>query len=55
MRFELAGDGYAYMRDINGLTDAEAKPWHVHPVYGDQGASFQPADASFRHVYGDID
>ena len=55
MRFELASDGTAYMRDINGLTDTEAKPWHVHPVDGDQGASVQPADASFRHVYGDLD
>ena len=51
IRAGLEGDGVAYMRDINRLTDAEATPWREHECYGEGGARFAPADASFRHVY----
>lgn len=51
MRAELQGDAVAYMRELNALTDAEARPWRQHPAYGPSGASFAHADASFRHVY----
>lgn len=54
IRTELAGEGCAYMDDLNALTDAEATPWHQHPVFQGDGAAFTPADASFRHVYEDI-
>ncbi|MCV0397965.1 MAG: tagatose 1,6-diphosphate aldolase [Rhizobiaceae bacterium] len=52
MRAELSGEGVAYMRDINALTDASAKPWHDHECYGEDGASIRPADAGFRRSYG---
>lgn len=40
-----------YMRELNALTDREARPWHTHPCYGPHGARVQRADASFRHHY----
>jgi tagatose 1,6-diphosphate aldolase len=52
MRTGLETESVAYMRDINALTDAQARPWHAHPAYGEGGATFRPADQSFRHVYG---
>ncbi|MXN65587.1 tagatose 1,6-diphosphate aldolase [Stappia sp. GBMRC 2046] len=51
MRSELKGEGTAYMRDLNALTDAEAAPFAAHTCYGDEGARFRPADASFRSGY----
>ena len=54
IRSGLDGDGNAYMREINALTKAEAMPWHAHAVFGADGARFTPADATFRHGYGDI-
>ncbi|MCL4187053.1 MAG: tagatose 1,6-diphosphate aldolase [Rhodobacteraceae bacterium] len=51
MRAALEGEACAYMRELNALTDAEARPWHAHPCWGGDGAAFHPADASFRHVY----
>jgi len=54
MRAWLEGDSVAYMRELNALTEAEALPWHRHPAYGAAGATFRPADASFRHVYADM-
>lgn len=40
-----------YMRELNSLTDAAARPWHTHPCYGPGGARVEPADSSFRHAY----
>lgn len=54
MREELSGDAGAYMDDLNALTDAEATPWHKHALFDGEGDAFSPADASFRHTYGDI-
>lgn len=54
MRADLAGEASAYMADLNALTDAEAAPWHAHPVFGGDGRAFVPADASFRHGYGEM-
>ncbi|MEO0913905.1 MAG: tagatose 1,6-diphosphate aldolase, partial [Pseudomonadota bacterium] len=48
----LEGEAREYMNDLNALTNAEAKPWFDNP--GVASASFTPADASFRHGYGDI-
>lgn len=53
MRKGLAGDGVAYMRDINRLTDAQALPWHAHARFDGDGLAFDPSDASFRHVYAE--
>ena len=51
MRAGLEGEAVQYMRDLNALTDAEAQPWHGHPLFGPEGARFSPADARFRHDY----
>ena len=47
----LRAEAIPYMRELNALTDAQARPWLTHPVYGNAGASVHPADASFRHNY----
>ncbi|NNU80948.1 tagatose 1,6-diphosphate aldolase [Halovulum dunhuangense] len=47
----LRGEGCAYMAELNALTDAAALPWFDHPCFGGR-TGVQPADASFRHVYG---
>lgn len=54
MRAALERDSVAYMNDLNELTAKAATPWHRHAVFGADGAGFTPADASFRHGYGDI-
>lgn len=53
MRAGLESEGVAYMRQINQLTDAQARPWFDHPVYGPggAGAKLSPATADFRHGY----
>lgn len=48
---ELAGAGRDYMRALNARTDAEARPWHRHPCYGDRGPRVVPADGGFRKAY----
>ncbi len=48
---ELRAEAVPYMRSLNSLTDAAARPWHTHPCYGPAGARVDPADSSFRHVY----
>lgn len=48
---ELAGKAVEYMRALNAMTDAIARPWHDHPCYGETGARVLPADAGFRHAY----
>jgi tagatose 1,6-diphosphate aldolase len=56
MRLSLERDSVAYMRDLNALTDAQAQPWHAHPVFGEEGGlAFRPDDGSFRHIYGDME
>ncbi len=54
MRQGLRGDSVAYMKEINALTDAEATPWHKHPLFAGGGADLSPADAGFRHAYPDL-
>ncbi len=54
MRSGLENESVDYMTDLNVLTDAEALPWHAHQVFAEGGAEFTPADASFRHGYGDF-
>jgi tagatose 1,6-diphosphate aldolase len=51
IRDELRAEAVPYMRSLNSLTDAAARPWHTHPCYGPAGARVEPADSSFRHVY----
>jgi tagatose 1,6-diphosphate aldolase len=46
----LKGKGVDYMRDINALTDAQAKPWPTN--WG--GATLADADPNFRHAYRDF-
>ena len=50
IRAGLSGKGVDYMRDINALTDAEARPWWTN--WG--GARLENADAGFRHAYKDF-
>ncbi len=54
MRKGLGEQSVAYMREINTLTDAEAMPFHLHPVFGKDGASFPHRDEGFRSVYGEM-
>ena len=54
IRAGLEGASVEYMAELNALTEANATPWHAHPCFGPEGARFTPADASFRHGYGDI-
>jgi len=51
IRDELRAEAVPYMRSLNALTDAAARPWHAHPCYGPGGARVEPADSSFRHAY----
>lgn len=51
IRDELRGSAVPYMRELNELTGAMARPWHTHPWYGAAGARIEPADSTFRHVY----
>jgi tagatose 1,6-diphosphate aldolase len=51
IRDQLRGEAVPYMRELNSLTDAMARPWHSHPCYGAAGARVEPADSTFRHVY----
>ena len=51
IRDELRREAVPYMRELNALTDAAARPWHAHGCFGAGGARVEPADSSFRHVY----
>lgn len=51
VRAELEGDAVDYMKDICALADRQAQAWNKHACFGDEGARFAPADASFRHGY----
>jgi tagatose 1,6-diphosphate aldolase len=54
IRDELRGAAVPYMRELNELTGAMARPWHTHPCYGAAGARIEPADSTFRHVYAGL-
>ena len=54
IRRGLETESVAYMRDINALTDAEARPWRAHPRFGADGPRFTPRDASFRQAYAEM-
>jgi tagatose 1,6-diphosphate aldolase len=51
IRCDLEGDSANYLSDISALADREAQNWQQHACFGPSGATFAPADASFRHVY----
>ena len=48
---DLSGASLDYLREIARMADAKASAWNAHPCYGDDGARFAPADASFRAGY----
>jgi tagatose 1,6-diphosphate aldolase len=50
---DLRGGAVDYMRRINALTDAEARPWHRHPLFAGQEL-LAPKDGSFRAAYPDF-
>ena len=50
MERELAGDGMAYMADINRLTDAFAVPWRQHAAFAD-GVFLEGAGEDFPGAY----
>lgn len=54
IRSGLIGEAADYMADISALADAAAANWSSHPCFGEQGASFRPADPGFRHLYSDF-
>jgi len=51
IRKELETDAVAYLKNISSLADSHAKSWQTHSCFGEMGAHFSPADASFRHQY----
>jgi len=51
IRAGLRDEAVDYMRSLNVLTEAAARPWHRHECYGPGGAVVLPADAGFRHAY----
>jgi tagatose 1,6-diphosphate aldolase len=50
IRSALKGDARAYMRDLNALTDAAARPWWEHAESGE--AQLQHAGPAFASSYG---
>lgn len=54
IRAGLRGGSLPYMRDLNALTDAAARPWPMHPVYGGN-TQVQPPDQRFRFEYPGFD
>lgn len=48
---ELQGGSVDYMAEIAALADKATAPWTDHPAFGDGGARFRPADATFRATY----
>ena len=51
---DLRGEANAYLTDISTLADQAAAPWQTHACFGDGGARFVPANASFRHGYSEF-
>ncbi len=43
-----------YLAEIGDLADQHAANWATHSCFGNDGATFQPNDASFRHAYADF-
>ncbi|MCP4075257.1 MAG: DUF2090 domain-containing protein [Gammaproteobacteria bacterium] len=54
IRTDLDGESSDYLSDISALANREAHDWSKHACYGEQGAVFSPADASFRHDYDEL-
>ncbi|PRX38159.1 tagatose 1,6-diphosphate aldolase [Meinhardsimonia xiamenensis] len=54
IRAGLEGEARDYLARISAMAAEKALPWSRHPCYGEGGARFTPADASFRHVYGEF-
>ncbi|RMD91390.1 MAG: DUF2090 domain-containing protein [Alphaproteobacteria bacterium] len=54
IRAGLEGEARDYLARISAMAEESARPWCAHPCYGEGGARFQPADASFRHGYGEF-
>lgn len=54
IRAGLEGGAVDYMADICALADENAANWAKHACFGPGGATFQPADAGFRHGYADF-
>ena len=50
IRAGLRATSVPYMARINALTDAQATPWHAHPLFAD-GVTVPVPDAGFRHFY----
>lgn len=40
-----------YMKQINDLTDKNARPWHEHPCFDGHGLAFATPGPGFRHSY----
>ena len=51
---ELLGESTDYLSDIGKLADQSAHNWMKNACFGDRGACFSPAEASFRHNYPGI-
>jgi len=51
IRLDLEGEASTYMAEISALAESKAQSWFDHKCYGQSGARFLPADASFRHTY----
>ena len=49
----LRGASAEYLDEIGAMAAKHATPWYAHGCYGEGGARFSPADASFRHGYGE--
>jgi tagatose 1,6-diphosphate aldolase len=54
MRQALLEESVAYMRELNVLTAAAARPFDKHPCFGIGGAAIADPTENFRHSYGDI-
>ncbi|WP_406856885.1 tagatose 1,6-diphosphate aldolase [Alsobacter sp. KACC 23698] len=50
IRAGLRLDSLSYMRELNAMTDAKAKPWFAHPLYGGT-VRVANVDGSFRRDY----
>lgn len=51
IRTDLRSTGIAYMRDLNSLTEANARPWFLHPCFAEGGANVNPVGPEFRNQY----
>ena len=54
MAAALESDAVPYMREICALTDELARPWHLHPTYG-EGPRLASAGEGWRRAYADFD